>query len=109
VTAALWLAISGLALAFPLTDAHFHPVAAAAFLLVVMTGTTLLSMFYAAPLDEDAAGIASGLAVRQLLGAMGALAIGFASPLADRVWQAQGPAIGRVAFFAAAILAAEPL
>jgi hypothetical protein len=109
VTAALWLAISGLALAFPLMDAHFHAVAAAAFLLVVMTGTTLLSMFYAAPLDEDAAGIASGLAVRQLLGAMGALAIGFASPLADRVWQAQGPAIGRVAFFAAAILAAGTL
>jgi len=108
VTAALWLAISGLALAFPLTDAHFHAVAAA-FLLVVMTGTTLLSMFYAAPLDEDAAGIASGLAARQLLGAMGALAIGFASPLADRVWQAQGPAIGRVAFFAAAILAAGTL
>jgi hypothetical protein len=84
-------------LAFPLTDAHFHAVAAAAFLLVVMTGTTLLSMFYAAPLDQDVAGIASGLAVRLLLGAMGALAIGFASPLADRVWQAQGPAIGRVA------------
>jgi hypothetical protein len=109
VTAALWLAISGLALAFPLTDAHFRAVAAAAFLLVVMTGTTLVSMFYAAPLDEDAAGIASGLAVRQLLGAMGALAIGFASPLADRVWQTQGPAIGRVAFFAAAILAAGTL
>jgi hypothetical protein len=109
VTAALWLAISGLALAFPLTDAHFHAVAAAAFLLVVMTGTTVLSMFHAALLDEDAAGIASGLAVRQLLGAMGALAIGFASPLADWVWQAQGPAIGRVAFFAAAILAAGTL
>jgi hypothetical protein len=109
VTAALWLAISGLALAFPLTDAHFHAVAAAAFLLVVMTGTTLVSMFYAGPLDEDAAGIASGLAVRLLLGAMGALAIGFASPLADWVWQAQGPAIGRVAFFAAAILAAGTL
>ena len=108
VTAALWLAISGLALAFPLTDAHFHAVAAA-FLLVVMTGTTLLSMFHAAPLDEDAAGIASGLAARQLLGAMGALAIGFASPLADWVWQAQGPAIGRVAFFAAAVLAAGTL
>jgi hypothetical protein len=109
VTAALWLAISGLALAFPLTDAHFHAVAAAAFLLVVMTGTTLVSMFYAGPLDEDAAGIASGLAVRLLLGAMGALAIGFASPLADWVWQAQGPAIGRVAFFAAAILAVGTL
>lgn len=109
VTAALWLAISGLALAFPLTDAHFHAVAAAAFLLVVLAGTTLVSMFYAGPLDEDAAGIASGLAVRQLLGAMGALAIGFASPLAGRVWQAQGPAIGRVAFFAAAILAAGTL
>jgi hypothetical protein len=108
VTAALWLAISGLALAFPLTDAHFHAVAAA-FLLVVMTGTTLLSMFHAAPLDEDAAGIASGLAARQLLGAMGSLAIGFASPLADWVWQAQGSAIGRVAFFAAAVLAAGTL
>jgi hypothetical protein len=108
VTAALWLGISGLALAFPLTDAHFHAVAAA-FLLVVLTGTTLLSMFYAALLDEGAAGIASGIAARLLLGAMGALAIGFASPLADWIWQAQGPAIGRVAFFAAAILAAGTL
>jgi hypothetical protein len=108
VTAALWLAISGLALAFPLTDAHFDAVAAA-FLLVVLTGTTLLAMFYAALLDEGAAGIASGIAARLFLGAMGALAIGFASPLADWIWQAQGPAIGRVAFFAAAILAAGTL
>jgi hypothetical protein len=106
VTVVLWLAISGLALSFQFTDTHFHAVTAATFLLVVMTATTLLSMFYAGPLDEDAVGIASGLVARGVIGVIGAVAIGFASALAGKAWRAEGLPVGRVAFFAAVILGA---